>query len=106
MICIKLGYSEAEEYIEKAFQCQKDNPILVATSKGDYGEAYFTAGNRKKAIEEIEEGIKLFPKHNKEKYVEFLSECINVFLSNEEYEKAYDLSDESLDLAIESQKDI
>ena len=102
LICIKLGHSEAEEYIDKAFQCQKDNPILVATSKGDYGEAYFTAGNRKKAIEEIEEGIKLFPKHNKEKYVEFLSECINVFLSNEEYEKAYDLSDESLDLAIET----
>ena len=102
LICIKLGHSEAEGYIEKAFQCQKDNPILVATSKGDYGEAYFTAGNRKKAISEIEEGIKLFPKHSKEKYVEFLSECINVFLSNKEYEKAYDLSDESLDLAIET----
>lgn len=100
LICIRLKYEKAEEYIVKAFKCQKDNPILVATSKGDYGEAYFDAGEKRKAIEEIEEGIKLFPKHNKEKYVQFLNECINVFLKNEEYEKAYDLSDEALDLAI------
>lgn len=102
LICIKLGKPEAEEYMVKAYECQKDNPIMVASSKGDYGEIYFSVGNKKKAIEEIEDGIQLFPKYNKVKYVNFLSECINVLLKNEEYEKAFDFTDESLNLAIET----
>lgn len=100
LVCIQLRYKEAEDYIEKAFVCQKDDPILVATSKGDYGGAYFKSGNRKKAVEEIEEGLALFPKDNNEMYVQFLNECINILFNNEEYEKAFDLSDEALDLAI------
>lgn len=100
LVCIRLKDKTAEKYIEKAFKCQKDNPILLAVSKGDYGEAYFDVGNKKKALEEIQEGISIFPPHNKEKYVQFLNECIDVLLKNEEYEKAYELSDEALDLAI------
>ena len=100
LVCIKLKYNEAKEYIEKTFQCQKDDSVLVATSKGNYGEAYFTVGNREEAMSEIEDGIRLFPKDKKEKYVEFLIQCINVLINNGEYKKAYELSNESLDLAI------
>lgn len=33
--CIVLGKSEVEEYIEKAYECNEENDVLVALSKGD-----------------------------------------------------------------------
>lgn len=101
LACIKLKNDEAEKYIKKAYECQKDNPIQLAISKGEYGEAYFAAGENDKANEEIMEGIEIFPPHNKQKYVQFLNECIEVLFNNEQFEQAYELTDEVLDLAIE-----
>jgi len=102
LICIMLKNPQAEEYSKKAFECQKDNPILVATAKGEYGKAYFTTGENSRAIEEITEGINIFPPHNKVKYVEFLNECINTLYKNKQYDKAYELTMKALDLAIET----
>lgn len=102
LVCIRLGYSEADEYIAKAFECQKDNPIMLAISRGSYGEAYFAVGESDKAIEEVFGGIEIFPPHNKIKYVEFLNECIDILFKNGEYEKAYELDDKALNLAIET----
>lgn len=100
LVCISLEKPQAEEYIEKAFHCQKDNPILIATAKGEYGKAYFKTGKNDRAIKEITEGINIFPPHNKVKYVEFLNECINTLYKNKQYDKAYELTGQALDLAI------
>lgn len=102
LVCIMLKNPQDEEYIEKAFKCQKDDPILVATAKGEYGKAYFTIGENNRAIKEITEGINIFPTHNKEKYVEFLNECINTLYKNKQYDKAYELAGQALNLAIET----
>lgn len=56
--------------------------------------------NREKAIQEIEEGIKTFPDHNKEKYVEFLNSCTKILIKNSEFEIASKMADESLNIAI------
>lgn len=102
--CIVLGKPEVEEYIEKAYQCNKENDVLVALSKGDYGEAYFKAGENIIAVNEIMDGISIFPKENKENYVRFLNGCIKIFLDNSEIDKAYELVDEVLNMAIETNK--
>lgn len=102
LVCIRLKNSQAEEYIAKAFECQKDNPTLVATAKGEYGKAYFTAGENDRAIKEITDGINIFPPQNKEKYVEFLNECIHTLYKNKQYDKAYELIEQALNLAIET----
>ena len=102
--CIVLGKVEVEEYIEKAYQCNKENDVLVALSKGDYGEAYFKAGENIIAVNEIMDGISIFPKKNKEDYVRFLNRCIKIFLDNSEIDKAYELVDEVLNMAIETNK--
>ena len=39
---------------------------------------YFEAGEREKAINEIEAGIKIFPRDNVEKNVEFLNKIYNL----------------------------
>lgn len=100
-LCIKLRKSEAGEFIEKAYEYQKDNPVYLALSKGNYGECYFEIGEKEKAKAEFNEGLNIFPKFNKVRYVEFMNNFIKLFIENGEYDEAYKVSDESLNLAID-----
>ncbi|WP_315067940.1 helix-turn-helix transcriptional regulator [uncultured Clostridium sp.] len=99
-ICIKLKKDCVDKYKKKAFECQKYNPILLALSHGNYGKYYFEVGKKENAIKEIEEGIKIFPRDNVEKNVEFLNYCTGILLDNSEYEIAYKIIEESLNQAI------
>ena len=100
---IMLNKKEADSYIEKAYKYQKDNPMALAISKGKNGKCYFYINNREKAIAEIKEGIEIFPKHNVKKYVKFLSDCIKVLYDNKEYNIAYELTETTLNLAINTE---
>lgn len=102
MVCIRLRAEDAQKYVEKTYEYQKSNPMIVASAKGEYGKAYFEVGQNNKAVEEILEGIKIFPRHNKEKYVQFLNESIETLYKYEQYDKAFELTGQALDLAIET----
>lgn len=99
-VCIKLKKDFVDEYKNKAFEYQRHNPIALALSRGAYGKYYFEVGENEKAIEEIEEGIKLFPNDNKEKNVEFLNYCTKILIKNLEYDIAYKITEEALNMAI------
>lgn len=99
-VCIKLKKENVDEYKEKAYECQKHNPISLALSKGNYGKYYFEVDERAKAINEINEGIKIFPTDNNERRVEFLNYCIQILIDNYEYQSAYDITEEALNMAI------
>lgn len=98
--CIKLKKNDTEKYMELSYKYKKDNPMIVAISKGKNGESYFYVNEREKAIKEILEGIELFPIDDKKKYVRFLNKSINTLYENEEYDIAYDITDKALNLAI------
>ena len=99
-VCIKLKKDCADEYKKKAFEYQKYNPISLALSHGNYGKYYFEVGEKEKAIAEIEKGIKIFPNDNVEKNVEFLNYCTKILIENVEYEIAYKITEEALNMAI------
>lgn len=99
-VCIKLRKDCVDEYKAKAFQYQKHNPISIAISHGNYGKYYFEADEREKAITEIEQGIKIFPRDNVEKNVEFFNYCTRILINNGEYEMADKIDEEALNLAI------
>ncbi|AWK49822.1 transcriptional regulator [Clostridium beijerinckii] len=99
-VCIKLKKDCADEYKKKAFEYQKYNPISLALSHGNYGKYYFEVGEQEKAIAEIEKGIKIFPRDNVEKNVEFLNYCTKILIENIEYEIAYKITEEALNMAI------
>jgi tetratricopeptide (TPR) repeat protein len=99
-VCIKLKKDCVDEYKKKAFKYQEYNLISLALSNGHYGKYYFEVGQKEKAIIEIEKGIEIFPNDNTEKNVEFLNYCTNILIENLEYEKAYKITEESLNMAI------
>ena len=102
-LSIVLGKSDVDLYKELAYKYQKDNPMALAISKGKNGECYFYVGDNKKAIEEILDGIKIFPVHNEKKYVKFLNKCINSLYENKEYDKAYELIETAINMAINTE---
>lgn len=104
-VCIKLKKEDAEKYLNLAYQHKKSNPIILAISKGKNSKSYFYVGNREKAIEEIKEGIEIFPIEDEAKYVRFLNSCIRTLYENKEYDIAYEITDKALNSAINS-KDI
>ena len=99
-VCIKLNKDCVDGYKNKAFEYQKYNPISLALSHGNYGRYYFEIGEKDKAIAEIQEGIKIFPRDNIEKNVEFLNYCTKILIDNLEYEIAYKITEDALNLAI------
>lgn len=102
-VCIKLRKQEAEKYMTLAYEYKKENPIILAIAKGKSGKSYFYVNDRDKAIEEIKEGIELFPTINEEEYVRFLNSCIRTLYENKEYHIAYEITDKALNSAINSE---
>ncbi|MDV4149842.1 transcriptional regulator [Clostridium sp. AL.422] len=99
---IRLNKDGAEKYISLAYDYKKEKATVLAIAKGKSGESYFYVNNREKAIQEIMEGIDLFPTIDEKKYVRFLNKCIKTLYENKEYDIAYEITDKALNSAINS----
>ncbi|GAA0084292.1 helix-turn-helix transcriptional regulator [Clostridium sp. CTA-7] len=102
IVSIRLKKKDADKYINMAYEYQKEDSMVMAIAKGKNSESYFYVNEREKAIQEIKEGISLFPSNNKNKYVKFLNKCIRTLYNNEEYDYAYEISDTALNHAIDT----
>lgn len=99
-INIILNKKEAEKYIEKSYSYKRDNLISLAIAMGQIGESFFKVGNKERGLQELEKGIEIFPKENKQEYVKFLNKCVNTLYENGIYEYAYEIADTALNNAI------
>lgn len=102
IVCIRLNKDEYEKYIELSYEYKKEKVAVLAIAKGKSGESYFRINKREKAIQEIMEGIELFPTIDEKKYVRFLNKCIKTLYENNEYDIAYDITDKALNSAIDT----
>lgn len=97
---ILLNKVETDKYLNKALEYLKDDLVALAISKGKNGKCYFKVNETNKAINEIREGLEIFPKENKKEYVDFLIYAISTLYLNKELDIAFELTDEALDLSI------
>lgn len=102
IVCIKLKKNEAEKYLKLAYEHKKSDPVILAIAKGKNAKSYFYVGNVDRAIEEIKEGIDIFPSEDEKNYVIFLNSCIRTLYENKEYDIAYEITDKALNSAINS----
>ncbi|MDU5105441.1 MULTISPECIES: transcriptional regulator [unclassified Clostridium] len=102
IVCIRLNKDEYDKYINLAYKYKKEKLSVLAIAKGKTGESYFYVNNREKAIEEIMEGIDLFPTIDEKKYVRFLNKCVKTLYENKEYDIAYEITDRALNSAIDT----
>lgn len=101
-VCIRLNKNNYEKYINISYEYKKEKVAVLAIAKGKTGESYFYANNREKAIQEIMEGIGLFPTIDEKKYVRFLNKCVKTLYENKEYDIAYEITDKALNSAIDT----
>ncbi|MCI6691361.1 MAG: helix-turn-helix domain-containing protein [Clostridium sp.] len=101
-VCIRLNKKNYEKYINISYEYKKEKVAVLAIAKGKTGESYFYANNREKAIQEIMEGIGLFPTIDEKKYVRFLNKCVKTLYENKEYDIAYEITDKALNSAIDT----
>ena len=100
ILSIRNNSSDSKEYINKAIELQKDNKESLALLKSQYGEAYFDVLNYDEGIKQIEEAVLLYSSSSKDEYVYFLNRCIEILYNNKQYDKAYEITDEALNMAI------
>lgn len=91
---------EAEKYLKKAFEYKKNDLKELAKFKGKNGEVYFRVQEVNKAMKEIKDAIKIYPRKDKKGCGEFLIKCIDTLYNNKQYEEAFKYTEEALDLAI------
>jgi tetratricopeptide (TPR) repeat protein len=103
LVCIRFGYIEAEKYIIECNKYISKYPKEFAIGKMRYAIAYFAIGDNDKGIEEIMQAISKFPSDNKNIYVEFINNCIEILNEYKEFEKSHELAESNLNLAIETQ---
>lgn len=101
-INILINNEGKEKYVNLSYFYKRDNLMDLAIAKGENGKCFFAIKDKEKGLNEIKEGIKLFPKENKNEYVKFLNNCVKTLYDNEEYEYAFEIIDIALNCAIES----
>lgn len=100
IVNILLYKVEAEKYLNMALQYKKNDSIELARFKEKNGEIYFKVYQVDKAMEEIREAVKIYPRAEKRGCGEFLIQAISTLYKNRQFDEAFKYTDEALDLAI------
>lgn len=104
-LSILLQKVEVEKYLKKVYELFEGNKVAIAKVKSENGMCYFRIGEIEKAKDVMLEGLKIFRESEDEEYVKYLIRCIEILYRYKEYDLAFKLSDEALNLAICSNDD-
>lgn len=99
-LCIRLNKKDYQKYMNEAYKYLGKYPMALAIAKRKNGKSFFYINEKEKAIEEIKKGIEIFPVDNKREIVKFLNKCTRTLYDNEEYNYAYEITDDALNYAI------
>jgi Tetratricopeptide repeat. len=102
MLAIRMNTGNFEEYERKSYEFYKDDHPRKAQAIYNYASSMFNAGLAEKAIEYINEGLKVYPKDNKESMVKYMLLCISELVERNILDTAQDICDEALNNAISS----
>ncbi|WP_196001450.1 helix-turn-helix transcriptional regulator [Clostridium sp. 1001271B_151109_B4] len=100
IVNILLYKVEAEKYLNMALQYKKSDSIEFASFKEKNGEIYFKVYQVDRAMDEIREAIKIYPRTEKHGCGDFLIKSISTLYKNKQFDEAFKYTDEALDLAI------
>lgn len=89
-----------EEDIKKTYEFTDDN-TKMATYRIDYAEAYFIVEKDDKALNEVNEAIKILPQEFSHEVGEKYIQCAKILKNNGKMELADEFADKALNIAIE-----
>ena len=101
IVNILLYIGEADKYLNIALNYKKDDMKVLAKFKAENGDIYFKVHKDNKALIELEDAAKIYPREDVRGCGEFLIKCIDILYKNNKYDEAFSYISEALNLAID-----
>lgn len=101
IVNILLYIGEADKYLNIALDYKKDDMKELAKFKAENGDIYFKVHKDDKALIELEDAAKIYPREDVRGCGEFLIKCIDILYKNNKYDEAFSYTSEALNLAID-----
>ena len=101
IVNILLYIGEADKYLNIALDYKKDDMKVLAKFKAENGDIYFKVHKDDKALIELEDAAKIYPREDVRGCGEFLIKCIDILYKNNKYDEAFSYISEALNLAID-----
>lgn len=101
IVNILLYIGEADKYLNIALNYKKDDMKVLAKFKAENGDIYFKVHKDDKALIELEDAAKIYPREDVRGCGEFLIKCIDILYKNNKYDEAFGYTSEALNLAID-----
>ena len=101
IVNILLYIGEADKYLNIALNYKKDDMKELAKFKAENGDIYFKVHKDDKALIELEDAAKIYPREDVRGCGEFLIKCIDILYKNNKYDEAFSYISEALNLAID-----
>ena len=101
IVNILLYIGEADKYLNIALNYKKDDMKVLAKFKAENGDIYFKVHKDDKALIELEDAAKIYPREDVRGCGEFLIKCIYILYKNNKYDEAFSYTSEALNLAID-----
>ena len=101
IVNILLYIGEADKYLNIALNYKNDDMKVLAKFKAENGDIYFKVHKDDKALIELEDAAKIYPREDVRGCGEFLIKCIDILYKNNKYDEAFSYISEALNLAID-----
>lgn len=101
IVNILLYIGEADKYLNIALDYKKDDMKVLAKFKAENGDIYFKVHKDDKALIELEDAAKIYPREDVRGCGDFLIKCIDILYKNNKYDEAFSYISEALNLAID-----
>ena len=101
IVNILLYIGEADKYLNIALNYKKDDMKVLAKFKAENGDIYFKVHKDDKALIELEDAAKIYPREDVRGCGEFLIKCIDILYKKNKYDEAFSYISEALNLAID-----
>lgn len=101
IVNILLYIGEADKYLNIALNYKKDDMKVLAKFKAENGDIYFKVHKDDKALIELEDAAKIYPREDVRGCGDFLIKCIDILYKNNKYDEAFSYTSEALNLAID-----
>ncbi|WP_298838679.1 helix-turn-helix domain-containing protein [Clostridium sp.] len=100
VLSIRMKNGDFQKYEQKSYELYKDKSPYKARAIFNYGATMFDCNMKEKAVEYISRGLSVYPRDDKVGLVEFMLDCVEELIKNDEVELAQRISDEVLNYAI------
>jgi transcriptional regulator with XRE-family HTH domain len=97
---LRIDKDRFETFEKKTYESYESDAENNSLAILDFACGMFDVGLKDLALKYVEDGLRLYPRNNENKRVKYMLNCIAAFVENDILERAQEICDEALNIAI------